>query len=1151
MHFKTVFFSIPEEEKNNPGQRVGRSFNSLLSGKGVRKIFLVMKLVTILIMAACLQVSAGGHSQTVSLSESNAPLKKVFTKISQQTGYTFFCDEALISNAVPVTVNLKEVALESALDACLKDQQLTYAIIGNNIVIKEKEKAHELVVNKELEPLSDPVPVPFIDIKGRVVSESGEALAGASVNIKGTKIGVSTDNKGNFSINANLGSKLVISYIGYNSLEVDVKKQDLGTITLQLSDKVSDQVVIVGYGAVQRENLTSSVSSVKASDVVKSTETSLNAALQGRAAGVNVVSSEGGPAPKVSITIRAGSSISASNEPLYVINGFPQLGGSNLNINVNDIESVDILKDGAAAAYGSRGANGVVLITTKSGKNGKFQVSYDAYLTKQVISNEIPVMNSGQYAELQHFLSSSSEYGDTSFFKNWQNYADSPSINWQDRILRDPLGQAHNLTLSGGTEKVKVLTSFGYFHQPGIVVGTQYDRYTLNINTKAQINKFLSNETIVYLAQGIKSGPEVNGSSGPIYSAIKGAPFIGSGFKTLSDFLFQHLGFYGEYGVDPVIELQDPKLKSTSFSGSLNTAFSMNLMEHLKLRLSLGINKDNSQYKAFYPSTTASGHLANGSAYMSSGEDFGWLNENTLNYTNTFKGVHDLDATAGFSIQSSTNEGYSLGARDFVIQSLGMDNLNLGTRYNPPGSSKERSQLMSFFGVVRYSYLNRYLFSAIMRADGSSKFPNNQWGYFPYVSAAWKINEEPFFAKFANKVSQLKLRLSYGQTGNESVPPYSSLVRYTPTPANSDHAGGLTTALGPAKFGVGDLKWETNIQTNIGLDLGLFNDRITFTADAYRKQSKNLLLAAKISTASGYSSVFKNVGDIEVQGLELNLNTQNVRTKKFSWNSNFNISFTKGKVNRLTEDGDYFYIGDNEELFIVKVGDRLGGMYGYVVDGLYNTDEELFNGPDVEDLAVGAGTRKFKDISGPDGKPDGVVNSDDRTIIGNGNPKFFGGFNNDFRLGPIDLSFLFTFSAGNDIMNRYEYLYNLPTGWQGGPAEMYNYHWTNQNPQVNNLFWARWADNEYTNLTSYQIQDGSYLRLKNVMLGYNLPESLIRKMGLTKFRLYVSGQNLLTFTKYNGYDPEVNYYNSVIRPGVDYGSYPKSRIITFGLNVSF
>lgn len=489
--------------------------------------------------------------------------------------------------------------------------------------------------------------------------------------------------------------------------------------------------------------------------------------------------------------------------------------------------------------------------------------------------------------------------------------------------------------------------------------------------------------------------------------------------------------------------------------------------------------------------------------------------------------------------------------RDFVIQSLGMDNLNLGTRYNPPGSSKERSQLMSFFGVVRYSYLNRYLFSAIMRADGSSKFPNNQWGYFPYVSAAWKINEEPFFAKFANKVSQLKLRLSYGQTGNESVPPYSSLVRYTPTPANSDHAGGLTTALGPAKFGVGDLKWETNIQTNIGLDLGLFNDRITFTADAYRKQSKNLLLAAKISTASGYSSVFKNVGDIEVQGLELNLNTQNVRTKKFSWNSNFNISFTKGKVNRLTEDGDYFYIGDNEELFIVKVGDRLGGMYGYVVDGLYNTDEELFNGPDVEDLAVGAGTRKFKDISGPDGKPDGVVNSDDRTIIGNGNPKFFGGFNNDFRLGPIDLSFLFTFSAGNDIMNRYEYLYNLPTGWQGGPAEMYNYHWTNQNPQVNNLFWARWADNEYTNLTSYQIQDGSYLRLKNVMLGYNLPESLIRKMGLTKFRLYVSGQNLLTFTKYNGYDPEVNYYNSVIRPGVDYGSYPKSRIITFGLNVSF
>lgn len=1145
MYFKTISFPDPGGEQKRKEQRITSAKHYSLSRTAIRKILLIMKLTTILLISACLQVSAGGYAQRVTISENNAPLKKVFTEIGKQTGYVFFCNESLFESTGTVTVKLKDAGLQAALDFCLKDQDLTYSIIGSNIVIKEKEKL--------LHYATMPAPEPdlFIDIKGRVLNDAGEPLAGATVTVKGTKVATATDAGGNFSINAGINATLVISYVGYTQTEVVVKKQDIGTISLKLSaDNISEQVVIVGYGTVQRKNLTGSVSTVRAADVVKSTETSLNSALQGRAAGVNVVSSEGGPAAPVSITIRAGSSISASNEPLYVINGFPQLGGSNLNINVNDIESIDILKDASAAAYGSRGANGVVLITTKSGKAGKFSVSYDAYANKQFITDKMRVMNAGQYAELQHYLNSNGEYGDTTFFKNWQNYADSPSINWQNRILRDPVGQTHNLTITGGADNVKMLASFGYFHQPGIVIGTQYDRYTLNLNTIAKVNKVLSNETIIYIAQGNQSGPGVNGRQA-IYSAIKGAPFIGGGLQTLSDFLNKYLGFGGEYGVDPVIELRDPKISDKSFTGSLNTAFTVNFSEHLKLRLSAGFNKDNSIYKSFYPSSTASGHISNGSGNISEGYDFSWLNENTLNYNNTFKGIHTVDATAGFSMQQSTREGYSFGSRNYVIQGLGVDNLNLGTNINPPSSEKVQSQLLSFFGIVRYSLRDRYLFSAIMRADGSSKFPKSRWGYFPFVSAAWKVNEEPFFSSLSKTVSQLKLRVSYGQTGNESVPPYSSMVRYTPTPSNSDQAGGQTTALGPAHFGVGDLKWETNIQTNIGLDLGFLNDRILLTADVYKKQSKDLLLAAKISTASGYDNVYKNVGDIQVEGLEFNLNTQNVRGKKFTWNSNFNISFTRGRVNSLTEDGDYFYIGENSELFIVEVGQKLGSMYGYQTDGMYNSDEEFFNGPDVAELAAGAGARKFKDLSGPDGKPDGVIDAFDRTVLGNGNPKFFGGFNNEFKFGPVDLSVLFTYSYGNDIMNRVNYMYNLPTNWQGGPEDMYKYHWTNQNPQVNNLFWARWADNEYTNLTSYQIQDGSYLRLKNIMLGYSLPASLLGKVGFTKLRFYVSAQNLLTFTKYTGYDPEVNYYNSIIRPGVDYGSYPRSRIFTFGLSANF
>lgn len=1146
MHFNSICFPAIWPEQKNQTQRITSSTSYLPSAAALKKILLAMKLTTILLIATCLQVSAEGHSQNVSLSEKNAPLKKLFTEIRKQTGYTFFCNESLFENTGMVTVKLKNATLQLALDICLKEQDLTYTIVGNNIVIKEKEKVIAPAI------ITAPEPIPFIDIKGRIVNEQGQPLAGASVTIKGTVIGTTTDANGNFSINADINATLVISYVGHTTMEVVARKQELGRFTLKLSESsINEQVVVVGYGKVQRKNLTAAISSVKASDVVKSPETSLNSALQGRAAGVNVVSSEGGPSADVSITIRAGSSISASNEPLYVINGFPQLGGSNLKINVNDIESIDILKDGASAAYGSRGANGVVLITTKSAKSGKFSVNYDAYFTTQAIANEITLMNAGQYAEIQHSIRKESLYGDTTLFRNYEKYKDSASINWMDEILRNPLGQTHNLTISGGTENVRVLASLGYFHQPGIIVGTQYDRYTANINTVAKINKVVSNETVLYLSQGNKNGAAVNGSAGPIFSAVKGAPFIGSGFKTLSDFLTSNLGnLVGTHGVDPVIELNDPKLGTESFSLDFNTAFTFRITENLNVRVSGSISKSNDEYKSFYPSSTSSGTRSNGQAGFSIDKGLSWLSENTINYAKTIKEVHDIDATAGVSMQKYTTEGYGFGANRFNIQSLGYDNLGLASNPTRPYSYKRQNQLMSYFGILRYSYKDRYLFSAIMRADGSSKFPKNQWGYFPYVSFGWKVNEESFFQSVRN-ISSLKLRVSYGQTGNESIPAYSSLSGYSDIPSNSDAAGTITTALAPLNFGVGDLRWETNVQTNLGMDLGLFKDRVLLTVDAYKKQSKNLLLEDELTYVSGYRNAFRNVGDIEVKGLEINLNTQNVKSNKFSWNTNFNIAFTKGKVVKLNGTITEFQVGRAEEAFLIKVGEPLGNMYGYVVDGIYNTDEEYYNSPVNNTLVVGVGSRKYKDISGPDGKVDGIVDENDRTVIGNGNPKYFGGINNEFKYGPLDLSFLVTYSYGNDIMNVYEFYYNRPSIWQGGPVYAYNHHWTNQNPQVNEQAWAGGYDNEYSNLSSYQIQDGSYLRLKNIMLGYSLPVQNFKKIGFTKLRFYVSGQNLLTFTKYRGFDPEVNYSNSIIQPGIDYGSYPRSKFFTFGINASF
>ncbi len=1107
-----------------------------------------IKMITLFLLAACQQICAEGYSQMVTLSETNATLKKVFTEIQKQTGYSFFCTESLINNTGSVKVNVKEVSIQSALDICLKGQHLTYVIVGNNIVIKKEEHKNEnMAIPASFINIAD---IPLAEITGRIVNESGDPLAGASVKVKGSDIGVTTDANGRFSINTDLNSTLVISYVGYASIEIVAKNKDLGKLMLRLSDDANDEVVVVGYGKVQRKNLTGSLSSVKATDVVKSPEASLNSALQGRAAGVSVISADGGPSADVSITIRAGSSIGAKNDPLYVINGFPQLGGSNLNINVNDIESIDILKDGASAAYGSRGANGVVLITTKSAKAGKFAISYDSYMTSQNIDHKIPLMNAGQYAEVQHFMRREGLYGDTSFFRNYQKYKDSASINWMERILRNPMGQTHNLTFSGGTPNVRMLASLGYFHQPGILIGTQYDRYTANLNTAAKINKVVSNETVIYLSQGEKSGPPVT-ASGPIFSAIKGAPFIGSGFNTLSDFLISNLGnLVGTNGKDPVIELRDPKLRTVDFSIDFNTAFTFRITDDLRFRVSGGIRKSNSEFQSFYPSSTSSGRLPNGQAGFSVDNGLSWLNENTLNYTKIINTDHNLDATLGLSMQNYGTDGYEFGVNRFSIQSLGYDNLSLALNPTHPTSYKNKNQLRSYFGILRYSYKDRYLFSGIMRADGSSKFPQNRWGYFPYVSFGWKVSEEDFF-RSVNNVSSLKLRVSYGQTGNESVPAYSSQSRYSSIPSNSDALGDLTTALAPLVFGIPTLKWETNIQTNLGLDMGLFKDRVLLTVDAYKKKSKNLLLEDQLTYVSGYSSAYRNVGDIEVKGLELNLSTQNVKTGRFSWNSNFNIAFTKGKVLKINGTIDQFKVGTDDEAFLIKVGEPLGNMYGYVVDGIYNTSEEYYNSPVNKVLIVDVGFRKFKDLSGPKGVPDGVIDDNDRTVLGNGNPKYFGGINNEFRFGPIDLSVLLTFSYGNKIMNKYQYYYNNPSNWQGGPSYMYDNHWTNEHPQINEIAWSGDFDNEYNYLTSYQIQDGSFLRIKNVMLGYNIPVQRFKNKVFTRLRFYVGAQNLLTFTKYTGFDPEVNYYNSIIQPGVDYGSYPRSRFYTFGLNASF
>lgn len=998
-------------------------------------------------------------------------------------------------------------------------------------------------------------------IKGTVTDQAGQGIQGVNVSVKNSKErGVVSDALGKFSISAKVGEVLVFSHVSYKAHEVTITSlQGNFSVSLDQDPNQLSEVVVIGYGTVKRKDLTGSVASIKASDMAKSTEMSLNGTLQGRAAGVSVVSTEGAPGADVSIYIRAGSSISAGNEPLYVIDGFPQLGGSNLNINVNDVESVEILKDASATAiYGSRGANGVIIITTKTGKTGKFSINYDGYYSIQKLGLKRKVMNTLQYAELQHYIGTSprnSEIGDSIWY-NWQTYGDSVNHDWQDEVYRLAGMHSHNLSFTGGSSQLKMLGSLNFTDQDGIAVGTNYKRYSARLNAVANITKVISNTTNIALTYQDRTGSSLTGGGGLAYSAVKGSPYRPPDID-LNEYLISNgMAPGGTFGRDPLVDLLEPDIKNLSYFVSLNSALSFKIMEGLVFKISGGMNYNVGEYDYFYGVNTSQGAFINGIARKNNSVNIGLINENTLNYSRSIGKSGKLDAVAGFSFQKTTATYTNVGNQNFAIEALGYNNLEFGSQFSAPSSGKAVSGINSYFGRVQYAFLDRYLITGTIRADGSSKFPVHKWGYFPSGGIAWKVNEEKFMAGIPT-ISTLKLRYTYGHTGNESVAPYSSYTSYGSTASSAVQDNANVVGVVPTQLGSPNLKWETTIQQNLGLDLGILNDRVLITADIYQKKSKDLLLNAPLSNYSGFTTVTRNIGDMQVKGMEIALNTININAKKFKWNTNFNIAFNKSKVLKLNEGQTFFYVGtigrynsNYGQPYIVQVGQELGSFFGYIYDGIYHTQEELAAGPRYSTLVAKVGTRKYKDISGPNGKPDGVIDVRDRTVIGNGNPKFFGGFTNDFSYGPFELSILFTYSYGNDILNADKALFEQPSAYQGGTLTMLE-RWTPRTPQITGQRWDLSYNNEYSYASSYLIEDGSYLRLKNVQVAYNFNQNLLKKASIKSLRVYFTAQNLLTFTHYTGYDPEVNFLNSIITPGADLGAYPRSKVYTLGVNLSF
>ena len=1035
-------------------------------------------------------------------------------------------------------------------------------------------------------------------VRGTVVDQTGESVIGASIQVKGTTQGTITDIDGKFSLGVpDKKSVIVVSFIGYATKELQVDTSKPMSIVLEEDTKVLDEVVVVGYQEVRKKDLTGSVAKADMNELLNTPVGSFDQTLGGRIAGVNVSSSEGTPGGTMNIVIRGNNSLTQDNSPLYVIDGFPVEDAAIAStINPSDIESLDILKDASATAiYGARGANGVVIITTKKGKVGKAQITYDGSVTMQHVTRTIPMMDAYEFVKLQAETYPASIANSTGGYlmeyqgKQWtlDDYRDIFQYDWQDEILRTALQHNHNIRLTGGTEGVRYNASVSYYNQDGILLNSGYERFQARANTVIKRDKLDINLTTNY-SRSIQTGSTPSETS---YSGMNNLFYSVWGYRPvtypnksmeslLNDVMDEAIDSSNDYRFNPIRSLKEEYRKYYINNLQLNGYVSYEFIKGLKLKVSGGYTYDARKNDQFNNSNTRYGGPTSTdkvNAQIIRNERLTWLNENTLTYQTNIKKKHFFNSLVGITFQNSDYEYYSLKSTHIPNESLGMAGMADGT-LSSSSSLKSSWSMMSYLARLNYNYKSKYYATASFRADGSSKFSKkHRYGYFPSGSLAWNFMEEEFMAPIKKVVGAGKLRVSWGLTGNNRIGEYDyyALLQMLKEKqgdyiSNGSIPSGVypfdndmsSVGMVPVSLPNEDLKWETTEQWNVGLDLSFFNERLNFTADVYRKTTRDLLLEASLPLVSGYYSATKNIGKVRNDGLELSLSTVNVQTKDFTWTSDFNIAFNKNEVLELAENQlslttaarfDQNY--NSQPSYIAKVGLPMGMMYGYIYEGTYKYDDFVKSGnsytlkDNVPYFSSEANTQpgmpKYKDVNG-----DGIIDTNDRTIIGRGLPIHTGGFTNSFTYKGFDLSVFFQWSYGNDIMNANRLFFENAGGKKDlNQFASYANRWTPENPESDIPAATKSASNNV--ISSRIIEDGSYLRLKTVTLGYTFPKTLIAKAKLSNARVYVAAQNLWTWTSYSGYDPEVSVRNSALTPGLDFSSYPRAFTLSFGVNLGF
>ncbi|MDP2415430.1 TonB-dependent receptor [Daejeonella sp.] len=1012
------------------------------------------------------------------------------------------------------------------------------------------------------------------------VLEAGQPLPGVTVRVKGSTRGTTTLANGKYSIQAASTETLVFAFLGMETRELVVGNRSTIDVTLLASSSSLSEVVVIGYGTVAKPDLTGSVGVVPMDDMMKAPVGTFAEALAGRVAGVKVNAADGQPGGGINIVIRGAGSLTQSTSPLYVIDGFPVEDPDPASINPEEIESMTILKDASSTAiYGSRAANGVILIQTKRGKVGKSTVNFSSSYGIQTVPKFVDVMSPYEFIKYQTELNPNSATT-TAYFaggKTLEDYRNVEGINFQDYVMQQGNVQNYNLALRGGTEQTKYSISGSLFDQTGSIINTGFNRYSGRVTLDQTIsNKIKAGVTANY--SGIKQNGQIinqgaltdgNPTAFALARAWLYRPITPNpNDNLLEDAVDDEAMNASDFRVNPLIDLENQYSYNITNLIEGNGYVSYDINKDLTLKSTAGIRHNKLTLERFYNSKTAQGgpspnnvNGVNGSIDNIFSNSFS--NETTLNYKKTFKQDHTITGLGLFAINSINSSRKGYGGRLLPNENLGMDGLDEGLAFNQ-NSSSSRNTMASYAGRLDYNYKSKYIVTGTFRADGSSKFINH-WGYFPGAALAWNMHKEGFFAKIFPGISTSKLRTSYGSNGNNRVGDFDTYARLlqningysfnNSTPIASNYVSAV---------GNPDLQWEKVNTIDLGYEIGVLKDRITFEVDLYRKTTEDLLLNAILPPSTGFTSAVKNIGKLRNDGLELTLNTVNVQSKNFIWESNFNISFNRNKVMELTRgqrslNSNSSYVSQfNKPLYVAEIGKPAGMMIGFIWEGNYQYEDFDNPSPGVYILkpsiptngavrnTILPGDIKYRDMNG-----DGIMNDADLTFIGRGQPIHTGGFSNNFTYKAFNLNVFFQWSYGNDIYNANRLiLEGNSNGWANiNQFASYSNRWSPTNP-TNENYRTR-GQGPIGFHSSRVVEDGSFLRMKTVSLNYNIPAKLIKAAYMSNLSVNVSAQNLITWTNYSGMDPEVSTRNNTLTPGFDYSSYPRSPTIAFGIKAGF